>query len=92
MDSCLDRYHFPKLIQYQTYNLNRPKTPKEIEALIKCLPTSSTTKIPGSSGFSSDFQDRDNTNNPQSKAQNIIRRITAKYAVLPLYCHSDSDT
>ena len=39
MDGFLDRYHIPKLNQDQINNLNRPITPKEIEAVIKSLPT-----------------------------------------------------
>jgi hypothetical protein len=35
MDDFLDRYHLPKLNQDQINNLNRPITPKEIEAAIK---------------------------------------------------------
>jgi hypothetical protein len=34
-----DRHHLSKLNQDQINNLNRPITPKEIEAIIKCLPT-----------------------------------------------------
>ena len=37
MDNFLDRYHLPKLNQDQISNLNRPISPKEIEAATKCL-------------------------------------------------------
>jgi hypothetical protein len=33
----LDRYNLPKLNQHQVSYLNSPKTPKEIEAVIKSL-------------------------------------------------------
>jgi len=39
MDSFLDRYQVPKLNQEQINQLNNPITPKEIEAVIKGLPT-----------------------------------------------------
>jgi hypothetical protein len=39
MDDFLDRYHVPKVNQYQVNYLNNPITPKEIEAVIKNLLT-----------------------------------------------------
>ena len=52
MDNFLDRYDIPKLNEDQVINLNRPITFKEIEAVIKSLPT----KInPGPDGFSAEF-------------------------------------
>ena len=39
MDWFLDKYHLPKLNQDQVNNLNRPVSRKEIEAVIKNLPT-----------------------------------------------------
>jgi len=39
MDNFLDRYQVPKLNQEQINNLNNPKSPKEIEVVIKKLPT-----------------------------------------------------
>ena len=39
MDDFLDRYHTPKLNQDQVNYLNIPITPKEIEIVIKILPT-----------------------------------------------------
>ena len=56
MDKFLDRYHVPKLNQDQINNqindLNSPILPKEIEAVINCLPTK---KSPGSGVFRADF-------------------------------------
>jgi len=52
MENFLDRYQVPKLNQEQINNLNNPITPKEIEAVIKGLPTK---KSPGSDGFSAEF-------------------------------------
>jgi hypothetical protein len=46
MDGFLDKYHIPKL------NQNRPISHKEIEEIIKNLPTK---KSPGSDGFSAEF-------------------------------------
>jgi hypothetical protein len=39
MDNFLDRYHLPKLDQDQVNYLNSSITPKEIEAVIKLLPS-----------------------------------------------------
>jgi hypothetical protein len=39
MDNFLDRYQVPKLNQNQKNHLNSLITPKEIEAVIKSLPT-----------------------------------------------------
>ena len=39
MNNFLDSYDIPKLSQDQVNNLNRPITCKEIEAVIKSLPT-----------------------------------------------------
>jgi hypothetical protein len=39
MNDFLDRYHTPKLNQDQVNYLNIPITPKEIEIVIKILPT-----------------------------------------------------
>ena len=52
MDKFLDRYQVPKLNQDQINHLNSPITPKEIEAVIKSLPTK---KIPGPDRFSTEF-------------------------------------
>ena len=52
MYNFLDKYHIPKLNQDQVNNLNRPLTGKEIEAVIKNLPTK---KAPGPDGFSIEF-------------------------------------
>ena len=39
MDDFLDRYQVSKLYQYKIIYLNSPITPKEIEAIIKTLPS-----------------------------------------------------
>jgi hypothetical protein len=52
MDNFLDRYRIPKLNQDQISHLNSPITPKDIEAVIKSLPTK---KSPGSDDFSEEF-------------------------------------
>jgi hypothetical protein len=44
MDNFLDRYHVPKLNQNQINHLNMNITPKELEAVIKSLPTKNKTK------------------------------------------------
>jgi hypothetical protein len=52
MDGFVGRYHVPKLNQDQVNFLNSPITPKEIEIVIKNLPTN---KSPGPDGFSAEF-------------------------------------
>jgi hypothetical protein len=52
MDNFLDRYQVPKLNKDQMNHLNSHITPKEIEAVIKSLPT---IKGPGSHRFSAEF-------------------------------------
>ena len=52
MDNFLDTYKVAKLKQDQINHLNSLRTPKEIEAVIKSLPTK---KIPGPNGFSAEF-------------------------------------
>ena len=52
MDAFLETYKLPKLNQKETENLNRPITSKEIEAVIKNLPTN---KSPGPDGFPGEF-------------------------------------
>jgi len=37
MNGFLDRYHLPKLSQDQMNKLNSSITPKELEAIFKCL-------------------------------------------------------
>jgi hypothetical protein len=44
MDKFLDRYQVPKFIQDQVNDLNSPILPKEIEAAINSLPTTTTKK------------------------------------------------
>jgi hypothetical protein len=43
-DKFLDRYPVPKLNQNQINDLNRPRSPKEIEAVINSLPTKKKKK------------------------------------------------
>jgi len=52
MVAFLEMYQLPKLNQEQTENLNRPITTKEIEAVIKNLPTN---KRPGPDSFLGEF-------------------------------------
>jgi hypothetical protein len=52
MDKFLDRYHIPKLNQDQINDLNSPKYPKEIEAVINSLPTKKSLRP---DGFSTEF-------------------------------------
>ena len=44
MDNSLDRYQITKLNQDQINHLNSPITPKDIEAIIKNLPTTKKNK------------------------------------------------
>ena len=44
MEKFLDRYQVPKLNQDQVNDLNSPISPKEIEAVVNSLPTTTTTK------------------------------------------------
>ena len=52
MDEFLDKYQILNLNQDQVNHLNNPITPKEIEAVIKSLPTK---KSPGPDGFRAEF-------------------------------------
>jgi hypothetical protein len=52
MDGVVDRCHIPKLNQEYINYLNRPLAQKEIEEVIKNLPTK---KSPGPDGFSAEF-------------------------------------
>ena len=52
MDKFLETYTLPKLKQEEIENLNRPITSKEIESVIKNLPTN---KSPGLDGFPGEF-------------------------------------
>ena len=52
MDKVLEKYNFPKLIQEETENLNRPITSTEVETVIRNLPTN---KTPGPDRFIGEF-------------------------------------
>ena len=52
MDKFLEKYNVPKLNQEEIENLNRPITNREIENVIKNLPTN---KSPGPDGFTGEF-------------------------------------
>ena len=52
MDKFLEKYNFPKLIQEEIENLNRPITNTEIETVIRNLPAN---KSPGLDGFTAEF-------------------------------------
>ena len=52
MDKFLEKYNFPKLNQEEIEDLNRAITSKEIETVIRNLPTN---KSPGPDGFTGEF-------------------------------------
>ena len=52
MEKFLEKYNFPKLNQEETENFNRLSRSKEIEAVIKNLPTNES---PGPGGFTGEF-------------------------------------
>ena len=52
MEKFLEKYNFPKLIQEEIENLNRPITSTKIETVIRNL---SANKSPGPDGFTAEF-------------------------------------
>ena len=52
MDKFLEKYNLPKLNEEEAESLDRPKTPNEIETIIKKL---LTHKSPGPDGFTGEF-------------------------------------
>ena len=52
MDTFLEKYDLPKMNEKETESMNRPITAKEIEAVIKNVPTH---KSPGPDGFIGEF-------------------------------------
>ena len=52
MDKFLEKYNFPKQIQEEIENLNRPITSTEIKTVIRYLPAD---KRPGPDGFTAEF-------------------------------------
>ena len=52
VDKFLEKYNFPKLNQEEIEDLNKPITSKEIETVIKNLPTN---KSPGPEGFTGEI-------------------------------------
>ena len=52
MSKFLEKYNLPKLNEQEEESLNRPKTPEEIETVIKNLPTH---KGPGPDSFTGEF-------------------------------------
>ena len=52
MDKFVEKYNHPKLNEEEAESLNRPKTPDEIEAVIKKL---RAHKSPGPDGFTGEF-------------------------------------
>ena len=51
-DKFLEKYNLPKLNEEEADSLNRPRTPDEIETVIKKLPTH---KSHGPDGFTGEF-------------------------------------
>jgi hypothetical protein len=88
MDNFLARYELPKLNQDQINVLKCPLSPKEIEAVINCLPKKKKKKKKKSLGpwtrwlycrVLSDLQRRHNSNSPQTIPQNRNRRYSTQF-------------
>ena len=71
MDDFLNRYQLSKLNQDQINYLNSPITPKEIEAVIKSLPSKNS---PGPDGFSAEFYQTFKVETSETSPQNRNRR------------------
>ena len=52
MGKFFEKYNFPKMIQEEIENLNRPITSTEIEIVIRNLPAN---RSPGPDGFTAEF-------------------------------------
>ena len=77
MDEFLDTLILPELNQEELENLNRSITSKEIESVIKSLPT---IKSPGPDGFPREFYQtfKEETYSSQIATKNTNRRIVSK--------------
>ena len=77
MDNFLDKYQLPKLNQDQNNKLNRPISAKEIETVIKSLPSKKKRTRWFQRRILQDFQ-RTNISTPQIDPHNRNRRNIAK--------------
>jgi hypothetical protein len=76
MDNFLDRHQMPKLNQDHINHLKSPIIPKEIEAVIKILPTKKAQDQMGLVQNSVRVQRRNNTNISQTIPHNRNRTST----------------
>jgi hypothetical protein len=79
MENFLDRYQVQKLNQDQINYLNSPISPREIEAVIKSLPTKKTRTRWVWCRVLSDIQRRPNSNSTQTIPQNRNRRYSTQF-------------